>query len=91
MELPRKQAETVRKTLERWRAEGLLDEATGKRLLDDLVPMSFDWRRLGRYARRDDGMLRGYGLVFLFLNLYTAFSSSSGAASTRGFSSSFSA
>ena len=50
MELPRKQAETVRKALERWQAEGLLDEMTGKRLLDDLVPIRFDWYRLGRYA-----------------------------------------
>lgn len=50
MKLPRKKAETVRKALERWQASGLLDETTGKRLLDDLVPMPFDWYRLGRYS-----------------------------------------
>lgn len=50
MELPRKQAETVRKTLEAWQASGLLDRETGQRLLADLVPLPFDWYRLGRYA-----------------------------------------
>lgn len=50
MELPRKQAETVRKALEAWQASGLLDRETGARLLDDLVPLPFDWYRLGRYA-----------------------------------------
>ncbi|MEI3477822.1 MAG: hypothetical protein V8Q84_00420 [Bilophila sp.] len=28
----------------------MLDETTGKRLLDNLVPLRFDWYRLGRYA-----------------------------------------
>lgn len=40
----------VRAALEEWRASGLLDEETGKRLLDDLTPLPFDWYRLGRYA-----------------------------------------
>lgn len=50
MKLPRKQAETVRKALEAWQASGLLDRETAARLLDDLTPLSFDWRRLGIYA-----------------------------------------
>lgn len=50
MELPRKQAETVRKALEAWQASGLLDRETAARLLDDLAPLPFDWYRLGRYA-----------------------------------------
>ena len=66
MELPRKQAETVRKALEHWRDEGLLDEATGKRLLDDLVPMSFDWHRLGRYAMWTSVACILIGVVSLF-------------------------
>ena len=43
-------AAVVRAALEEWRASGLLDEETGKRLLDDLTPLPFDWYRLGRYA-----------------------------------------
>ena len=50
MKLPKKQAAVVRAALEEWRASGLLDEETGKRLLDDLTPLPFDWYRLGRYA-----------------------------------------
>ena len=50
MKLPKKQAAVVRAALEEWRASGLLDEETGKRLLDDLTPLPFDWDRLGRYA-----------------------------------------
>lgn len=38
MKLPKKQAAVVRAALEEWRASGLLDEETGKRLLDDLTP-----------------------------------------------------
>lgn len=43
MKLPKKQAAVVRAALEEWRASGLLDEETGKRLLDDLTPLPFDW------------------------------------------------
>ena len=50
MQLPRKQAAVVRAALEQWLASGLLDGETGKRLLDDLTPLPFDWYRLGRYA-----------------------------------------
>lgn len=50
MKLPKKQAAVVRAALEEWRASGLLDEEIGKRLLDDLTPLPFDWYRLGRYA-----------------------------------------
>ena len=50
MKLPKKQAAVVRAALEEWRASGLLDEETGKRLLDDLTPLPFVWYRLGRYA-----------------------------------------
>ena len=50
MKLPKKQAAVVRAAIEEWRASGLLDEETGKRLLDDLTPLPFDWYRLGRYA-----------------------------------------
>ena len=50
MKVPKKQAAVIRAAIEEWRASGLLDEETGKRLLDDLTPLSFDWYRLGRYA-----------------------------------------
>lgn len=50
MNLPRKQAAVVRSALEQWLASGLLDQETGKRLLEDLTPLPFDWHRLGRYA-----------------------------------------
>ncbi len=50
MKVPKKQAAVIRAAIEEWRASGLLDEETGKRLLDDLTPLPFDWYRLGRYA-----------------------------------------
>ena len=50
MKVPKKQAAVIRAAIEEWRATGLLDEETGKRLLDDLTPLPFDWYRLGRYA-----------------------------------------
>lgn len=50
MKVPKKQAAVIRAAIEEWRVSGLLDEETGKRLLDDLTPLPFDWYRLGRYA-----------------------------------------
>lgn len=40
----------LRTALELWRREGLLPEETARRLEEDIHVLSFDWRRLARYA-----------------------------------------
>ena len=48
--LPRKQHGIVMRTLDRWRASGVIDGDTSARLAASLSVASFDWQKTARYA-----------------------------------------
>jgi hypothetical protein len=50
MKLPHKQANVVRKAIERWRQDGLIPEAQAATLASTIEVQYFDWRKLAKYS-----------------------------------------
>lgn len=50
MKVTRKQEKIVKRTLEGWRQEGVIDAAEQQRLQQNLSVQLFDWQRMSRYA-----------------------------------------
>lgn len=50
MNITRKQERIIRRALEEWRVQGVINEAEQQRLAATLTIVAFDWQRLSRYA-----------------------------------------
>lgn len=50
LNLDKQEAEFLNQTIQHWKAEGLLDETTGDKLLQSYDIKQFDWRRLAQYS-----------------------------------------
>lgn len=48
--LPRKQHTIVTQVVDRWRADGVIDDPTGAKLKGSLAIASFDWQKTARYS-----------------------------------------
>ena len=50
MKLPRKQANVVRETIERWKQDGVIPEVQAAALAATIEVQYFDWRKLAKYS-----------------------------------------